>query len=52
MIATKKVIFTQEEIARMEIRNFVNDGLKDVQDNNLLEFDEVFNELESRYENA
>ncbi len=52
MFAPKKVVFTPEEIARMEIRNFVNEGLKDVQENNLFDFDEVFDELEGRYENA
>lgn len=52
MRTTKEVVFTQEEIARMEIRNFVNGGLKDVHENRLYDFDEVFNELEGRYENA
>ncbi len=52
MFTSKKVVFTPEEITRMEIRNFVNEGLKDVQENNLFDFDEVFDELERRYENA
>lgn len=52
MFASKKVVFTPEEIARIEIRNFVNEGLKDVQENNLFDFDEAFDELESRYVNA
>ena len=49
MIATKKVVFTLEETARMEIRSFVNDGLKDVQEGNLYDFNEVFDEIEKRY---
>ena len=35
--------------ARQEIRNFVNEGLKDVQENALYDFEDVFDELESRY---
>ena len=46
---TKKVLYSPEEIARMEIRNFVNEGLKDVENNDLYDFDQVFDELESRY---
>lgn len=41
--------YSQEEIARMEIRNFVNEGLQDVINNNLINFDELFDELETRY---
>ena len=40
---------SQEKIARMEIRNFVNEGLQDVYQNKLLDFDATFNELEERY---
>ena len=50
MLAANKVAFTPEEIARMEIRNFVNEGLKDVQEGNLLDFDEMFDEIEKRYQ--
>lgn len=41
--------FSQEEIARTEIRDFVNEGLQDVYHNNLLDFDTTFHELEERY---
>ncbi|MCL2717477.1 MAG: hypothetical protein FWE14_01665 [Lachnospiraceae bacterium] len=46
------VIFSPEEIARMEIRSFVNEGINDLKESRLLDFDEAFNELERRYENA
>ena len=38
------------EKAKLEIRNFVNDGLMDVQRGALCDFDETFNRLESRYQ--
>lgn len=41
MGATARVLYTPEEIAKMEIGNFVNAGLKDVQNNDLYDFDEV-----------
>ncbi|MBQ8326419.1 MAG: hypothetical protein IKB01_06910 [Lachnospiraceae bacterium] len=41
--------YSQEESARMEIRDFVNEGLQDVLNNNLLDFDTTFDELEERY---
>lgn len=40
---------SQEELTRMEIRNFVNEGLQDMYQNNLLDFDSTFDELEERY---
>ena len=49
-MAMKKIDFDPEEIARMEIRSFVNEGLKDVQEGNLYDFDEAFDELEKRYQ--
>lgn len=52
MIIEEKVVFSPEEQARMEVRNFVNKGLKDVQEGNLYDFDKVFDEIESRYKNA
>ncbi|MCB6202022.1 hypothetical protein [Extibacter muris] len=52
MITAEKVVFSPEELARMEIRNFVNEGLKDVQEGNLYNFDEVFDDIESRYKDA
>lgn len=36
-------------MSRQEIRDFVNKGLKDVQENALSDFKDVFAELESRY---
>ena len=48
----KKAVFTQEEIVRMEIRNFINEGLKDVQEEHLFDFDEAFDEIEKRYQDA
>lgn len=51
-MAVVQTIYTQEELARMEIRNFVNKGLKDIQNNELFDMDEVFDELESRYKDA
>ena len=44
-----KLNYSTEEIARMEIRSFVNEGLQDAANNNLIDFDELFDELETRY---
>lgn len=41
--------YSQEEIIRKEIRGFVNEGLQDVYNNKLLDFDNTFDELEARY---
>ena len=41
--------YSQEELAKMEIHQFVNEGLQDVYDNNLLDFDTAFDSLEKRY---
>lgn len=49
MEATMKIMYTPEQQARQEIRNLINEGLKDVQENALYDMDEVFDELESRY---
>lgn len=35
MESAVKILYTPEEQARQEIRNFVNEGLKDVQENAL-----------------
>ena len=40
---------SQEEVTRMEIRGFVNEGLQDMYNNKLLDFDSTFDELEERY---
>ena len=44
-----KILYSSEEQAKQEIRGFVNEGLKDIQENALYDFDEVFHELENRY---
>ena len=41
--------YSQEEITRLEIRSFVQEGLQDVYNNKLLDFDATFDELEERY---
>lgn len=41
--------YSQEEIARLEIRSFVQEGLQDVYNNKLLDFETTFDELEERY---
>lgn len=41
--------YSSEEITKMELRSFVNEGLQDVYNNNLLDFDSTFDELEERY---
>lgn len=46
MEATMKIMYTPEQQARQEIRNLINEGLKDVQENALYDMDEVFDELE------
>ena len=43
------VNYSQEEVTRMEIRGFVNEGLQDMYNNKLLDFDSTFDELEERY---
>lgn len=40
---------SQEKIIQKEIRSFVNEGLQDVYQSNLLDFDTTFDELEERY---
>lgn len=52
MAVITQVVYTPEEIAKMQIRNFVNEGLKDVQNNDLYDFEETFEEIENRYKNA
>lgn len=40
---------SQEEITRAEIRRFVSEGLQDVYEDKLLDFDSAFEEIEERY---
>ncbi len=44
-----KKIGSHEELERMQICNFVKEGLQDVYNNRLIEFDTAFDELEARY---
>ena len=44
-----KINYSQEESARMEIRSFINEGLQDMYQNKLLDFDSAFDGLEKRY---
>lgn len=41
--------FSEDEITKMEIRSFINEGLQDVYHNRLIDSDTVFDELEERY---
>ena len=38
--------------AQIEIRNLVNDGIRDMQEDNLVDFNETFEELRDRYQNG
>lgn len=49
MEAVVKISYSPEEQVRQEVRSFVNEGLKDVQENSIYDFDEAFDALESRY---
>lgn len=44
-----KINYSQEDVTRMEIRSFVNEGLQDAYQNRLLDFEASFDELEERY---
>ena len=41
--------YSKEELARVELRKFLDEGLQDVSNNQLLDFNETFDELEKRY---
>ncbi len=41
--------YNQEESTRAEIRFFINEGLKDIQEDRLIDFDEAIVELKERY---
>ena len=43
------IIYSPKKETRMEIRNFVNEGLQDVSKNKVLDFDATFDELQERY---
>ena len=41
--------YSQDELTRVEVCNFINEGLQDVYNNELIDFDNAFDELEERY---
>ena len=41
--------YSLEDAARVEMRQFVLEGLQDLQEGKLLDFNSVFDELEKRY---
>ena len=41
--------YSKEELAKRELRKFLDEGLQDVSNNQLLDFNETFDELEKRY---
>lgn len=41
--------YSKEELTRVELRKFLDEGLQDVSNNQLLDFNETFDELEKRY---
>lgn len=43
------IIYPQDEISKAELHCFIKEGLQDVSQNRLLDFDTVFDELEVRY---
>jgi len=52
MEAREKKIYSEEELARIEFRKFIFKGMEDIENNNLVEMDEVFTKLESKFGNA
>lgn len=41
--------YSKEELAKRELRMFLDEGLQEVATEQLLDFDETFDELEKRY---
>ena len=41
--------YTQDELARVELRKFINEGWKDIEEGKCLDFEATFDELEKRY---
>lgn len=41
--------YSRDDVVKREIRGFVNEGLQDVYNNQLFDFDTTFDELEERY---
>ena len=52
---TQKNAITQlntEEITKIELYNFIAEGLKNIEEGRVYDFDEAFDELEKRYTNV
>ena len=49
LIMEPGIQYSLEDAARVEIRQFVLEGLQDLQEGKLLDFNSVFDELEKRY---
>ena len=45
-----RITYSQAELTNLELRKFVNEGLQDIQNNNLVSFEATFDELEKRYD--
>ena len=41
--------YSKDELARVELRKFLDEGLQDVETEQLLDFNKTFDELEKRY---
>lgn len=41
--------YSNDEFSRVELRKFLDEGLRDMSNHQLLDFDETFDELEKRY---
>ena len=52
MEAIEKTWDEEKELAWMEIREFISEGIEDIKNDNLLSVDEVFTKLESKFGNA
>lgn len=43
-------VYSEYEVSSMEIRSFLEAGLEDIKNGNLLDFQSVFDELEKSYD--
>lgn len=43
-------IYPEQEVSGMEFHRFLEDGLEDIRNGNLLDFESVFDELEKSYD--
>ena len=44
-----RIDYSSTDFTKIELRSFIKEGLQDVLDNRLLDFDSTFDELEERY---